>query len=97
LTADSPEHVFDPETASFRRSRRRLWKVSQRPPIPTAVGSRRHRAVVHGGGRLKIGSARSGTDRAPGVRRLSVSLGGSLLRDGISGGLLGRGSDVAIG
>jgi hypothetical protein len=37
LTADSPEHVLHPETASFRRSRRRLWKVSQRPPIPTAL------------------------------------------------------------
>src|SRR5436853_312716 len=29
--------VLHPTTASLRRSRRRAWKVSHRPPIPTAL------------------------------------------------------------
>jgi hypothetical protein len=37
LTADSPVQVSHPEMASLRRSRRRLWKISHRPPIPTAL------------------------------------------------------------
>ena len=81
------------------RSRRRLWKVSQRQPIPTALLLITTESVPAGTARSVTEEADSrtqdrlyppsGTDRAAGVRRLSVSLGGSLLRDGISGGFAG--------
>jgi hypothetical protein len=48
LVADSPEHVLQPATASLRRSRRRLWNVSQRSPIPTAVLSMTTESVPAG-------------------------------------------------
>jgi hypothetical protein len=59
FTADSPEQVLQYATASLRRSRRRLWNVSQRPPIPTAVLSITTESVPAGTARSVTLSAAS--------------------------------------
>src|SRR5207253_2298041 len=63
LTADSPLHVWQRATASLRRSRKRLWNVSHRPPIPTALLPITTESVPAGTARSVAEEAASRSDR----------------------------------
>src|ERR1700682_4662659 len=65
LASESPLQVLHPATASLRRSRSRLWNVSHRPPMPTALLLMTTESVPAGTTRVLVGSPDSDPMLAP--------------------------------